>query len=664
MRYLGRKAELPQMLRGVAQLPPEQRGAVGKAANQARQALEALIEQRGAQLGGEELQRALAADRVDVTLPGAPPQPVGRLHLLTTMRRELEDIFLGLGFTVMEGPEIESVHYNFDALNHSPTHPARARTDTFYVARPDLLEPAEPPPGQPPSPLAAEELVLRTHTSPMQVRAMEAHPPPLYVVIPGRVYRPDSDATHTPQFHQIEGLAVDEDITLADLKGTLLMFARAVFGDERDVRLRPHFFPFTEPSVEVDVSCFHCDGKGFLRDGSRCYLCKGEGWLEVLGAGEVDPNVYSHVPTSEANAPGYDPEKVQGFAWGMGVERIAMLKHGVPDLRLTTKTTSGSWTSSDARPADMAARILRPALDVRAIEQRLTLTGTKVEAIHHHGVRDVAGFVVGHVLDVQPHPDADRLRVCTVDLGARGDGRRPATIVCGAPNVAAGQTVAVARPGAVMPDGTKLKRAKLRGVVSEGMILAENELEIGTGGEGHHRARRAELDAGRGVRAGHAAGRRAGDRHRRARAGDHAQPARTASASTASRASCTRRPARRWRPSRGSDDPGSQGPVRRRRGRRGVPRPVPALHRARVRERHDRTLAAVAEGAPDGRRAAPDQQRRRHHQLRDAADRPAAARLRPRPRRRREADRAPRARRRAGADARRPDARAGRARWS
>jgi phenylalanyl-tRNA synthetase alpha chain len=271
---------------------------------------------------------------VDVTLPGAPPQPIGRLHLLTRTRRELEDIFLGLGFTVMEGPEVESVHYNFDALNHSATHPAHARTDTFYVAAPDGLEPDAQRPGQPPSPLAGEELVLRTHTSPMQIRAMEAHPPPLYVVIPGRVYRPDSDATHTPQFHQIEGLAVDEDITLADLKGTLLVFARAVFGDDRDVRLRPHFFPFTEPSVEVDVSCFHCGGEGFLRDGSRCYLCKGEGWLEVLGAGEVDPNVYAHVPTSDRNAPGYDPEKVQGFAWGMGVERIAMLKHGVPDLRL------------------------------------------------------------------------------------------------------------------------------------------------------------------------------------------------------------------------------------------------------------------------------------------------------------------------------------------
>ncbi|HEX3452963.1 MAG TPA: phenylalanine--tRNA ligase subunit alpha [Solirubrobacteraceae bacterium] len=335
VRHLGRKAELPQMLRGVAQLPPEQRGAVGQAANQARQAIESLIERRAEQLGGEELELQLRADAVDVTLPGAPPQPIGRLHLLTRTRRELEDIFLGLGFTVMEGPEVETVHYNFDALNHSPTHPARARTDTFYVAGPPLAEDAHTGEGGvPPTPLAAEELVLRTHTSPMQVRAMEAHPPPLYVVIPGRVYRPDSDATHTPQFHQIEGLAVDEDITLADLKGTLLAFARAVFGDERDVRLRPHFFPFTEPSVEVDVSCFNCGGTGFLRDGARCHLCKGEGWLEVLGAGEVDPNVYTHVPTTAANAPGYDPERVQGFAWGMGVERIAMLKHGIPDLRL------------------------------------------------------------------------------------------------------------------------------------------------------------------------------------------------------------------------------------------------------------------------------------------------------------------------------------------
>jgi phenylalanyl-tRNA synthetase alpha chain len=342
VRYLGRKAELPRMLRGVATLEPEQRGAIGRAANEARRALEQSIEARATQLDASELDEHLRKDTLDVTLPGTPPEPVGRLHVLTATTRELEDIFLGLGFTVLEGQEVETVHYNFDALNHSPTHPARARTDTFYVRRPGALETGEANAhidggmrlGAP------ADLVLRTHTSPMQIRAMEAHPPPLYVVIPGRVYRPDSDATHTPQFHQMEGLAVDEDITLADLKGTLLAFAKTVFGDtpegtsERDVRLRPHFFPFTEPSVEVDVSCFHCSGKGFMGDGSRCPLCKGEGWLEVLGAGEVDPNVYSYVPTTARNAPGYDPEKVQGYAWGMGVERIAMLKHGIPDLRL------------------------------------------------------------------------------------------------------------------------------------------------------------------------------------------------------------------------------------------------------------------------------------------------------------------------------------------
>jgi phenylalanyl-tRNA synthetase alpha chain len=309
VRYLGRKAELPNLLRGVAQLPADQRGTVGRAANQARQALESLIEQRTTELEASELDTRLAQDRIDVTLPGEPPQSVGRLHLLTATWRELEDVLIGLGFTVVEGPEVETVHYNFDALNHSATHPARDRTDTFYVA---------------------DDVVLRTHTSPMQVRAMEAHPPPLYVVIPGRCYRRDPfDATHSPLFHQIEGLAVDEDITLADLKGTLLAFARAVFGAERDVRLRPHFFPFTEPSVEVDVSCFQCNGTGYLKDGSRCNVCKGEGWIEILGAGEVDPNVYSYIDDDR-----YDPEKVQGFAWGLGIERIAALKHGVPALRL------------------------------------------------------------------------------------------------------------------------------------------------------------------------------------------------------------------------------------------------------------------------------------------------------------------------------------------
>jgi phenylalanyl-tRNA synthetase alpha chain len=328
VRYLGRKAELPNLLRGVAQLAPDERGRVGRAANEARQLLEGLISGRAAELEAAELDTRLAADRIDVTLPGEPPQPVGRLHLLTATWRELEDVFVGLGFTVVEGPEVETVHYNFDALNHSATHPARDRTDTFYIRPPEASGRSQDAGLDAPRSYSSD-VVLRTHTSPMQIRAMEAHPPPLYVVIPGRTYRRDNDATHTPMFHQVEGLAVDEDITLADLKGTLLAFARAVFGAERNVRLRPHFFPFTEPSVEVDVSCFQCNGTGYLRDGSRCNICKGEGWLEILGAGEVDPNVYSYVDDDR-----YDPEKVQGFAWGLGIERVAMLKHGVTDLRL------------------------------------------------------------------------------------------------------------------------------------------------------------------------------------------------------------------------------------------------------------------------------------------------------------------------------------------
>ena len=315
IQYLGRKAELPNLLRNVAELPPEERAATGKAANEARKALEQAIEQRTRQLAAVELDQRLERDRVDVTLPGDPPAQIGRLHLITQTQRELEDVFIGLGFNVAEGPEVETVYYNFDALNFDSTHPSRLLSDTFYVQpTPDIFDP--------------NALLLRVHTSPVQIRAMEAHPPPLYVVMPGRTYRPDNDATHTPQFHQLEGLAVDDDITLGDLQGTLLAFARAIFGEEREVRMRPHFFPFTEPSVEVDVSCFNCTD-GLTADGLRCPICKGEGWIEILGAGMVDPNVFESVREH-----GYDPERVQGFAFGMGIERIAMLKHGVPDLRM------------------------------------------------------------------------------------------------------------------------------------------------------------------------------------------------------------------------------------------------------------------------------------------------------------------------------------------
>lgn len=306
--YLGRKAELTQILRSISKLEPALRAELGKKANETRQTLEGLIEQRSARLESAELGTRLAQDTIDVTLPGDPPVPVGHLHLLTSTRREIEDVFTGMGYRVVEGPEVELDYYNFTALNIPPGHPARMLQDTFYFS---------------------DETLLRTHTSPMQVRSMESQPPPIYIVVPGRVYRRDSDATHTPMFNQIEGLAIDTDITLADLRGTLAEFARAIFGGDRRVRLRAGYFPFTEPSVEVDVSCFVCNASGHRRDGSLCTLCKGSGWIEILGAGMVDPNVLEFVADN-----GYDPEKVQGFAFGLGVERIAMLKHGIPDLRL------------------------------------------------------------------------------------------------------------------------------------------------------------------------------------------------------------------------------------------------------------------------------------------------------------------------------------------
>jgi phenylalanyl-tRNA synthetase alpha chain len=309
VRYLGRKAELTTILRGIADLAPEERGKVGGAANKARKELEALLESSAERLDSSELESKLIEDRIDVTLPGAPPRPVGHAHLIARTTRLIEDTMVGLGYTVAEGPEIEHDYYNFTALNHPPGHPARMLQDTFYVqSHPDVL--------------------LRTHTSPMQIRAMETQPPPIFVIVPGKVYRRDSDATHSPMFHQMEGLAIAEGITLADLKGTLLAMVRAIFGEQREVRLRPHFFPFTEPSVEVDVSCFQCGGTGSLPGGERCNLCKGQGWIEILGAGMVDPNVLGFV---EGN--GYDAERVQGFAFGLGVERVAMLRHGVPDLR-------------------------------------------------------------------------------------------------------------------------------------------------------------------------------------------------------------------------------------------------------------------------------------------------------------------------------------------
>jgi phenylalanyl-tRNA synthetase alpha chain len=300
IELLGRKAPLVAALREVGSLPAEERGPRGKVLNEVRQALEAALTGRAAELDAAELEQRLRSDRTDVTLPGIRVER-GFAHLIEQTGREILDVLVGLGYTVEDGPEVDTVFRNFDALNHAPTHPTRQWTDTYYID---------------------EHTVLRTHTSPMQVRTMQTQPPPVYMATMGRCYRRDTpDATHTAMFTQIEGLAVDEGLSLAHLKGTLLAFAREVFGADREVRLRPHFFPFTEPSVEVDISCFNC-----ARDGSPCRVCRGEGWVEILGAGMVDPALYSYVE-------GYDAERLTGYAWGMGVERIAALRHAIPDIR-------------------------------------------------------------------------------------------------------------------------------------------------------------------------------------------------------------------------------------------------------------------------------------------------------------------------------------------
>lgn len=308
--YLGKKGSLTGVLRGLGSLSAEQRPAVGKVSNEVRLALEGALEERYGMLADVALASRLLAEEVDVTLPGIHRYP-GKRHVINQVVGEIVQVFLGLGYTIAEGPEVELDYYNFTALNHPPEHPARAATDTFYVR--DLSGDSSAVQGE-------SDVLLRTHTSPVQVHVMEREKPPIYILAPGKVYRRDvADPSHLPQFTQIEGLVVDEGITFGDLKGTLEHFVREIFGPDRKVRLRPHFFPFTEPSAEVDVSCGMCGGKG-------CRSCSGEGWLEVLGSGMVDPNVFGYV--------GIDPEKYSGFAFGMGAERIAALKYGVPDLRL------------------------------------------------------------------------------------------------------------------------------------------------------------------------------------------------------------------------------------------------------------------------------------------------------------------------------------------
>jgi phenylalanyl-tRNA synthetase alpha chain len=291
VRYLGRKAELPQALRAVRDRE------TGMALNTLRQTLESALDARRTELERADIDRRLREETIDVTLPGEAARR-GHLHLITQIRREVEDIFLGLGYQVIDGREVETTHYNFDGLNFPSAHPARSPLQSLFLD---------------------DETVLRTETSPSQIRTMEAQQPPVYIVTLGRVYRRDTpDATHTPTFHQVEGLAVDEGITLGDLEGTLDYLLKALFGEARRTEFRTHYFPFTEPSIEAYVSCHVCDGSG-------CPVCRHSGWIEVGGAGMVDPALYEFV--------GYDPERYTGFAFGWGLERIAVLRHGIPDLR-------------------------------------------------------------------------------------------------------------------------------------------------------------------------------------------------------------------------------------------------------------------------------------------------------------------------------------------
>jgi len=307
---LGKKGSLTLVLRSMGSVPKEERASLGALVNTTREQLEEAFEQRLAELKVGELEASIKADSVDVTLPGRS-HPLGSEHLISRLTREIVEVFRGIGYRVVEGPEVETEYYNFTALNAPPDHPSRSLQDTFYV-----LDRS----GAQSRVMGESEVLLRPQTSPAQIRVMEQEEPPIYILAPGRVFRRDTaDPSHLPQFTQIEGLVVDEDISFAHLKGTLEYFCREIFGPDRKTRFRPHFFPFTEPSAEVDVSCGICGGSG-------CRFCGGTGWLEILGCGMVDPNVFGYV--------NIDPLRYSGFAFGMGVERIACLKYDVPDLRM------------------------------------------------------------------------------------------------------------------------------------------------------------------------------------------------------------------------------------------------------------------------------------------------------------------------------------------
>ncbi len=428
--YLGKKGPIQNAMKSMKNMEGSERAQFGKVSNQVKQTITKAIEDKKVQLEEEAVLAKLNSETIDITLPSFQIEE-GSMHPMMLVQEEMEDFFIGMGYEVADGPEIETDHFNFELLNVPKGHPARDMQDTFYID---------------------ENTLLRSQTSPVQAHVMLAHEGkgPIKIICPGKTYRrDDDDATHSHQFKQCEGLVIDKNITLSDLKGTLELYAKKAFGEKREIRLRPSYFPFTEPSVEVDISCHNCGGKG-------CAMCKGTGWIEICGAGMVNPHVLEMC--------GFDPDVYQGFAFGFGIERIAMLKYVIDNIR--------HFYNDDLSLNLLNNYVKVDDIDPEELANKVTSIGLEVEGMHVLAYGDK--LVIGYIHSLEMHPDSDHLRVCQVEV-APGQINQ---IICGAPNVAAHQKVIVALPGCDLGNGFIIKNSKIRGVESNGMICSIAELGI------------------------------------------------------------------------------------------------------------------------------------------------------------------------------------------
>ncbi len=441
--YLGKKGEVTARLKSLGQISAAERPAVGQEINQVKLRIQTLLEQRKSVISDRLIADKLVSDTVDVTLPGRRSRS-GGLHPVTLTMNRIEKMFGKLGFDVAEGPEVEDDFHNFEALNIPAHHPARAMHDTFYFH---------------------DNRLLRTHTSPVQIRVLENQPPPVRIIAPGRVYRCDSDLTHTPMFHQVEGLMIDEQVSFSGLKGTLEDFLKLFFEqDDLKTRFRPSYFPFTEPSMEADIGCVMCAGSG-------CRVCSHTGWIEILGCGMVHPEVFRHT--------GVDSDRYTGYAFGLGVERMAMLRYGTI-CACFSKTTCVSCSNFPS-PMKFSENWLReranPAIGTDVLVEQLTMAGLEVDSVEPAGA-DFEQVVVAEVLSVEAHPDAGKLRLCQVS-----DGRDKLQVVCGAGNVRQGMKAVLARIGAQLPE-MKIGKSKVRGQESHGMLCSAAELHLAESSDG------------------------------------------------------------------------------------------------------------------------------------------------------------------------------------